>query len=66
MDGCAKDLSNFIFEMGVSCSPPLPRAAGENTRKTGFLHKKAYKSKKKKKFAIFLDIPKEEPFMYII
>jgi hypothetical protein len=29
MDGCVKDLSNFIFEIGVSCLLPLPRAAGE-------------------------------------
>jgi hypothetical protein len=38
----------LLNEIGERYSPPLPRAAGENTRKTGFLHKKAYKSKNKK------------------
>jgi hypothetical protein len=66
IDTCVKGLLDLLNEIGERYSPQLTRAAGENTRKTGFLHKKAYKSKKKKKFAIFLDIPKEEPFMYII
>jgi hypothetical protein len=56
----------LINEIGERYSPPLPRAAGENSRKTGFLYTKAYKSKKKKNLAIFLDIPKGEAFMYIM
>jgi hypothetical protein len=42
MDGCVKDLSDLINEIGEHYSPSLPRAAGENTRKTGFLYTKAY------------------------
>jgi hypothetical protein len=52
-DSCVNGLSDLIFQIGESCSPLLPRAAGENTRKTGFLHTKAYKSKKKKNFSNF-------------
>jgi len=66
IDTCVKDLSDLINEIGEHYSPPLPHAAGENTRKTGFLHKKAYKSKNKINFCFFLDIPKGELFMYII
>jgi hypothetical protein len=50
IDACVKDLSELFNEIGESCSPPLPHAAGENTRKTGFLQTKAYKSKTKKKY----------------
>jgi hypothetical protein len=41
MDGCVKDLSDFIFEIGVTCSPPLPRAAGKNARKLDIFQTKA-------------------------
>jgi hypothetical protein len=41
-------------EIGESCSPPFPRAAGENSRKTGFLHTKAYQSKTKKKLTFIV------------
>jgi len=34
----------LIFQIGESCSPPLPLAAGENARKPGFWQTKAYKS----------------------
>ena len=50
MDGCVKDLSNLIFEIGVSCSPPLPGAAAENWRKTSVLYMSASNSKTKKNF----------------
>jgi hypothetical protein len=43
----------LLNEIGERYSPPLPRAAGKNTQKTGFLRKKAYKSKSKKNFANF-------------
>jgi hypothetical protein len=66
IDTCVKDLLDLLNEIGEHYSPPLPRAAGKNLRKTGFLHKKAYKSKNKINFSFFLDIPKGEPFMYII
>jgi hypothetical protein len=56
----------LLNEIGERYSPPLPRAAGENTRKAGFLHKKLISQKTKQILAIFLDIPKGEPFMYII
>ncbi len=55
MDACVKDLSDFFNEIGESCSPPLPHAAGENTRKTGFLQTKAYKSKMNKKNSKFFE-----------
>jgi hypothetical protein len=29
IDNCVKDLSDLIFEIGESCSPPLLQAAGE-------------------------------------
>jgi hypothetical protein len=48
----------LLNEIGEHFSPPLPRAAGENTRKTGFLHKKAYKSKSKINFADFFEYSK--------
>ena len=51
IDTCVKDLSDLLNEIGERYSPPLPRAAGENTPKTGFLHKKAYKSKNKSNFS---------------
>jgi hypothetical protein len=54
---CVKDLSELINEIGERYSPPLPRAAGEYTRKPRFLHKKAYKSKNKSNVSDFLDIP---------
>jgi hypothetical protein len=41
IDTCVKDLLDLLNEIGERYSPPLPRAAGENSRKTGFLHKKA-------------------------
>jgi hypothetical protein len=31
-DSCINGLSDFIFQIGESCLPPLPLAAGENTR----------------------------------
>jgi hypothetical protein len=43
----------LLNEIGEHYSPPLPRAGGENTPKTGFLHKKAYKSKNKINFSDF-------------
>jgi hypothetical protein len=66
MDECVKDLSNFIFDIGVSCSPPLPRAAGKKVQKPNFLQTKTYKSKTKTYFTIFFDNSKEEAFMYIM
>jgi hypothetical protein len=63
MDGCIKDLSNFVVDIGKNCSPLLPRSAGENKRKPGYLPTKAYKSKTKKLLCVF-DIPKGEIFMY--
>ena len=51
IDTCVKYLSDLINEIGERYSPPLPRTAGENTRKTGFLHTKAYKSKNKINFS---------------
>ncbi len=66
MDGCVKDLSNFIFENGVSCSPPLPRAAGEKVRVPDFLLSNAYKSKTETYFSNFFDNPTGEAFMYIM
>jgi hypothetical protein len=53
IDTCVKDLSDLLNEIGERYSPPLPRAAGKNTQKTGFLRKKAYKSKSNKNFANF-------------
>jgi hypothetical protein len=50
----------LIFQIGESCSPPLPLAAGENARKPGFWQTKAYKLKSKINFADFFDIPKGE------
>jgi hypothetical protein len=41
MDTCVKDLLDLLKEIGERYSPLLPRSAGENSRKTGFLHKKA-------------------------
>jgi hypothetical protein len=58
IDTCVKDLLDLLNEIGEHFSPPLPRAAGENTRKTGFLHKKAYKSKSKINFADFFEYSK--------
>jgi hypothetical protein len=55
IDTCVKDLSDLLNEIGERYSPPLPRAAGENTRKTGFLHKKAYRSKNKINFSDFFE-----------
>jgi hypothetical protein len=66
MDGCVKDLSNFIFEIGVSCSPSLPRAAGKKVRVPDFLPTNASKSKTKTYFSIFFDNPTEEAFLYIM
>ena len=51
IDTCVKDLSDLINEIGEHYSPPLPRTAGENTRKTGFLYTKAYKSTNKINFS---------------
>jgi hypothetical protein len=53
IDTCVKDLSDLLNEIVECYSPPLPRAAGKNTQKTGFLRKKAYKSKSKKKICRF-------------
>jgi hypothetical protein len=47
MGGCVKELSDFVFEIGVSCLPPQQRAAGENVRGPDFLQTKAYRSKTK-------------------
>ncbi len=67
MDGCVKDLSNFIFEIGVSCSPPLPPAPGEKVRVPDFLQTNAGTSQKPKLiFRIFFDNPTGEAFMYIM
>ena len=54
MDGCVKDLSNVIFEIGVSCSPLLPGAAAEKLRKTSVLYIFASSSKTKKMFEFSL------------
>jgi hypothetical protein len=48
----------LINEIGESCSPPFPRAAGENSRKTGFLHTKAYMSKPKKNLTYIVEYSK--------
>jgi hypothetical protein len=53
----------LIFQIGESCSPPLPFAAGENARKSGFWQTKAYKSKTKINFADLLNIPKGKTFV---
>ena len=53
IDTCVKDLSDLINEIGKRYSPPIRRAASKNTRKTGFLHTKAYKSKNKINFSNF-------------
>jgi hypothetical protein len=66
MDGCIKDLSNFIFEIGVSCSSPLPRAAGEKVWVPDFLQKKLKSQKLDIIFGIFFDNPTGEAFMYIM
>ena len=66
IDTCVKGLLDLLNEIGEHFSPPLPRAAGENTRKTVFLHKKAYKSKSKINFADFLNIPKGEALAHIM
>jgi hypothetical protein len=66
MDGCVKDLSNFIFEIGVSCSSPLPRAAGEKVRAPDFLQKNLKSQKLKLIFRVFFDNPTGEAFMYIM
>jgi hypothetical protein len=42
-DTFVKDLLDLLNKISERYSPPLPLAAGENTRKTGFVHKKAYK-----------------------
>jgi hypothetical protein len=54
-DSCVSGLSDLIFQIGESCSPPLPFAAGENARKSGFRQTKAYKSKTKINFADFFE-----------
>jgi hypothetical protein len=66
MDGCVKGLSNFIFEIGVSCWPQLPRAASEKVRVSNFLQTNAYKSKNETIFQIFFYNPTGEAFMYIM
>ena len=58
IDTCVKDLSDLLNKIGEPYSPPLPRAAGENTRKTGFLHKKFISQNPKKILPIFLNISK--------
>jgi hypothetical protein len=65
MDGCVKDLSNFKFEISISCSPPLPRAAGKKVRVPDFLQMLP-SQKPKLIFRIFFDNPTEEAFMYIM
>ena len=67
MDGCVKDLSSFIFEIGVTCSSPRPRTAGEKVRVPDFFQKKALKSKSKINFADFVgNIPKGEALAHIM
>ncbi len=66
MDGCAKDLSHFLFEIGVRCSLPLPRAAGEKVLVPDFLQKKLKSQKLKLIFRIFFDNPTGEAFLYIM
>jgi hypothetical protein len=66
MDGCVKDLSNFIFEIGVSCSSPLPHAASEKVRVPDFLQKKLKSQKLELIFSNFFDNPTGEAFMYIM
>jgi hypothetical protein len=36
IDTCVKDLLDLLNEIGERYSPPLPRAAAENSQKTGF------------------------------
>ncbi len=55
IDTCVKDLSDLINEIGEHYSLLLPSAAGENTRKTGFLYTKAYKSTNKINFSDFFE-----------
>jgi hypothetical protein len=45
--------------MGERYSPPLPRAAGEIMRKTGFLQTKAYQLKTEVNFSDFFIFLKE-------
>jgi hypothetical protein len=66
IETCVKDLSDLLNEIGERYSPPLPRATGENTRKGGFLHTKAYKSKTKIYFNNFFLNPKRQAFMYLM
>ncbi len=52
IDTCVKDLSDLLNEIGERSSPPIPRVAGKNTQKTGFLRKKIV-SQNQKKFCRF-------------
>jgi hypothetical protein len=63
---CVNGLSDLIFQIGESCSSPLPLAACENARKPGFWQTKAYKSKTKINFADFFGYSKKESFVDII
>jgi hypothetical protein len=46
-DSCVNGLSDLIFQNSESCSPPLSRAAGKNTRKTVFCIQKLISQKTK-------------------
>jgi hypothetical protein len=48
IETCVKDLSDLINEIGEPYSPPLPRAAGENTQKTVFCIQKLISQKQNK------------------
>ncbi len=61
MDGCAKDLSNFIFEIGASCLPPAKKCEYPI-----FCKQTLTSQKPKLIFRIFFDNPTGEPFMYIM
>ncbi len=50
---CEKYLSKSVIKIGKICSPPLPYAAAEKSRKLGLSYSKAYKSKTNKLFKGF-------------
>jgi hypothetical protein len=53
-----------VHEIGESCSPPLPLAAGEKMCENLFLANKSLNVKNQNKFyLIFFYIPKGEAFM---
>jgi hypothetical protein len=61
-----KYLSKSIVEISESCSPPLPRATAEKSRKPGFSLQKLLSQKRKFFLKIFVYIHTGYTFMYII